>query len=134
MAKSEIPNDFEEALLDPTAIFRNPRDVLQRAGITRSQKIEILRRWEYDARALEVAEEENMAGTQLSDVLDRVLNALHALGASPDLEHTPPIKLGGHYRKPADHPFGRVLRQAVAPGSRMQHIGPGINARRTRNA
>ena len=134
MAKSGVPNDLEEALLDATTVFRDPVDVLQRAGIHRSQKIEILRCWEYDARALGVAEEENMAGTQPSDVLDRVLNALHALGASPDLEHTPPIKLGGHYRKPADHPFGRVLRKAAAPGSRMQHIGPGINARRTRNA
>lgn len=95
MAKSEITSDLENALLDPTAVFRNPEDVLQRAGLNESQKIEILRRWEYDARALEVAEEENMAGAQPSDVLDRVLSALHALGASPDLEHTPPTKQGG---------------------------------------
>lgn len=95
MAKSEIPIDLEKAMLDPTAVFRNPEDVLQRGELTRTQKIEILRRWKYDARALEVAEEENMAGAQPSDVLDRVLSALHALGASPDLEHTPPTKQGG---------------------------------------
>ncbi len=95
MAKSEIPIDLEKAMLDPTAVFRNPEDVLQRAELTESQKIEILRRWEFDARALEVAEEENMAGAQSSDVLDRVLSALHALGAGPDLEHGPPTKQGG---------------------------------------
>ncbi len=95
MAKSEITIDLEKAMLDPTAVFRNPEDVLQQAELSQTQKIEILRRWEYDARALEVAEEENMAGAEPSDVLDRVLSALHALGASHDLEHTPPTKQGG---------------------------------------
>ncbi len=95
MAKSEFPIDLEKAMLDPTAVFRNPEDVRQRAELTQSQKIEILRRWEYDAHTLEVAEEENMAGAQPSDVLDRVLSALHSLGASPDLEHAPPTKQGG---------------------------------------
>ncbi len=95
MAKSEFPIDLEKAMLDPTAVFRNPEDVLHQAELTQSQKIEILRRWEFDARALEVAEEENMAGAEPSDVLDRVLSALHALGAGPDLEHGPPTKQGG---------------------------------------
>ena len=95
MAKGEMTIDLETAMLDPTTVFRNPEDVLKQAGLTRTQKIEILRRWEYDAHALEVAEEENMASKAPSDVLDRVLSALHALGASPDLDHSPPTKLGG---------------------------------------
>jgi len=95
MAQNDRPIDFKVAVLDPTAVFRCPEDVLQREELTPAQKIEILRRWEYDARALEVAEEENMGSAEPSDALDRVLNALHALGASPDLEHMPPTKQGG---------------------------------------
>ncbi len=95
MAKSEDPTDLDSALLDPTAVFRDPEDVLQRSDLAHNQKIEILRRWEYDARALQVAEEENMSPAPPSDTLDRVLKALHALGAGPDLDHTPPTKQGG---------------------------------------
>jgi len=53
-----------------------------------------LRRWEYDARELEVAEDENMAGGPPSQ-LDRVLAALHRLGVEPDIEHSPPTRQGG---------------------------------------
>ncbi len=87
--------DLSKAMLDPTAVFRGPEDVLQRAELTRAQKIEILRRWKFDALELQVAEEENMGSEQPSDILDRVLQALHALNASPGSEHSPPTKHGG---------------------------------------
>ncbi len=87
--------DLSKAMLNPTAVFRGPEDVLQRAELTRAQKIEILRRWKFDALELQVAEEENMGSEQPSDILDRVLQALHALNASPDPEHSPPTKHGG---------------------------------------
>ena len=60
--------------------------------LTRNQKIEILRRWEFDARALEMAEEE--AGTAIlgPEMFDRVVQALHTLGAERDTEHSPPTK------------------------------------------
>ena len=60
-------------MLDPTAVFRGPEDVLQRAELTRAQKIEILRRWEYDALELQFAEEENKGSEQPSDFLDRAV-------------------------------------------------------------
>ncbi len=82
-------------MLDPTAVFRGPEDVLQRDELTREQKIEILRRWKYDALEFQVAEEENMGSEQPSDILDRVLQALRALNAGPDPEHSPPTKHGG---------------------------------------
>ncbi len=82
-------------MLDPTAVFRGPEDVLQRDELTREQKIEILRRWGYDALELQVAEEENMGSGQTSDILDRVLHALRTLNASPDPEQSPPTKHGG---------------------------------------
>ncbi len=66
-------------MLDPALVFRGPEDVLKRDELTREQKIEILRRWKFDALQLQVAEEENMGSEQPSDILDRVLQALHAL-------------------------------------------------------
>lgn len=71
--------DIKKAMLDPTAVFDNPMQVLHTNDLTHEQKIEILQRWRYDAQLLETAEEENMAGGQ-QDVLESILEALHALG------------------------------------------------------
>ncbi len=75
--------DLRKAILNPALVFRGPEDVLQRDELTREQKIEVLRRWKFDALQLQVAEEENMGSEQPSDILDRVLQALHALNAGP---------------------------------------------------
>ena len=77
----ELPadDDLARALLDPTAVFDEPEEVLRREDLRREQKILILRRWEYDARELEMASDEGMRG-ESPDILDRVLNALRALG------------------------------------------------------
>ena len=73
-------------MLNPALVFLGPEDVLQHDELTREQKIEVLRRWKFDALQLQVAEEENMGSEQPSDILDRVLQALHALNASRNLE------------------------------------------------
>jgi hypothetical protein len=74
--------DIEQALLDPTSVFGHPKDVLSHPELTREQKIEILRRWAYDAKELEVADEENMHHeTRNEDILDDILQALNELGA-----------------------------------------------------
>ncbi len=73
-------------MLNPALVFLGPEDVLQREELTGEQKMEILRRWKFDALQLQVAEEENMGSEQPSDILDRVLQALHALSADPNLE------------------------------------------------
>ena len=86
--------NIEQAMLDPTSVFACPDNVCDEQSLTRDQKIKILRRWEYDARELEVAEEENMGGGP-PDVLDKVLIALHRLDADVDTEHSPPTKQGG---------------------------------------
>jgi hypothetical protein len=86
--------DIEKALLDPSSTFNVPQDVLSAEGLTREQKIEILKRWEYDARELEVATEENMAGSN-SSCLQDIINALDELGYDPDLDKEPPTKQGG---------------------------------------
>ena len=67
--------DIEKALLNPSSVFDTPEEVLSARGISRELKIEILRRWEYDQRQLQVAEEENMAGSQV-DILGRIRKAL----------------------------------------------------------
>ena len=86
--------DINQAMLDPTSVFADPEEVLTAEGLTREQKIQILRRWEYDARELQVADEENMGGGP-PDKLDQVLKVLHQLGATFDSEHSAPSKQGG---------------------------------------
>ncbi len=84
--------DVNKAMLDPTMVFKDPKDVVANVELTRDQKIEILRRWEYDARQLEVAEEEAGMAVRQPDMFDRVVQALHALNVKRDIEHTPPTK------------------------------------------
>jgi hypothetical protein len=71
--------DLATALLDPTAVFDQPEEVMRHADLTREQKILILHRWAYDARELEIASDEGMRG-EAPDRLDRILNALRELG------------------------------------------------------
>jgi hypothetical protein len=86
--------DLEQALLDPTAVFDSPESVLEAGTLTIEQKIEVLRRWAYDAREIAVAEEEGMIADQPS-LLHRIQEALIELGFQPDLEHLPPTKQDG---------------------------------------
>ncbi len=95
MANSEQRIDLRKALLNPALVFLGPEDVLKRDELTREQKIEVLRRWKFDALQLQVADEENMGSEQPSDILDRVLQALHALNPGPNLEDSPSTKHGG---------------------------------------
>ncbi len=95
MANGEKRIDLRNALLNPALAFHGPEDVLKRDELTREQKIEVLRRWKLDELQLQVADEENMRSEQSSDIFDRVLQALHALNASPNLEDPPSTKHGG---------------------------------------
>ena len=91
---AENQAEFEAMALDPARAFDDPEAVLSRDDLSPAQKIEILRRWEYDARELEVAEEEGMTGPK-DGLLARIHAALASLGAPADLEHEPPTKQGG---------------------------------------
>ena len=86
--------DLEKALVDPASVFRTPGDVVTAEGIGDDDRIRILRRWEYDARELTVADDENMPGDSTL-LLEQVLEALHRLGYSPDPDDVPPTKQGG---------------------------------------
>ena len=86
--------DFEQALLDPGAVFRTPEEVVMCEELTTDQRAEILCRWEYDARELDVAEEEGMSDGE-SSLLDRIAHALGALGYTAERDRPPPTKQGG---------------------------------------
>ena len=89
--------DIDKALLNPGTVFETPDGVLKSEELSREEKIEILRRWEYDARELQVAEEENMIGTD-TDVLGQIMRALLQLDEKSEverLEHSRSSKQGG---------------------------------------
>jgi len=51
--------DSSRAMINPAAAVQDLEEVVGHPRLTQEQKIEILRRWAYDACAMEVAEEEN---------------------------------------------------------------------------
>lgn len=83
MAKTS-KNDTDLTTIDPASKYGNPQAVLSDTALNRDQKIEVLKQWEYDAREIQVATEENMAGTEDEPVLDQILKALNALNAESD--------------------------------------------------
>jgi hypothetical protein len=83
--------DMEQAVVDPASVFAAPEEVAAHAGLTREQKFEILRLWEYDAAEAEVATEEGMPGGN-GDLLRRILLALEGLGAVGEASDSGPTK------------------------------------------
>jgi hypothetical protein len=95
MADSER---FEKALLDPSDIYENPQELLSDAQLTTEQKIEVLRRWAYDASEIDVAEGEGMRALD-EEVFHQVMLALEKLGAKIDPSRRPPTRQGGYDRE-----------------------------------
>jgi len=88
-----IKIDYGQALLDPGSVFNQPEDVLTHPALSREQKIEILRRWTYDASEVCVATEEGMRNGN-GDLLRRIMVALDRL-ADVNMEHSGPTKQHG---------------------------------------
>ncbi len=84
----EIPRASAAAAKKPK--LPDPRSVLDDVELTREQKIEKLRRWSYDARELEVANDEGMGGAVHASNLPAIHEALRELGAceDPAAEHS----------------------------------------------
>ena len=74
--------DVDAASRSLTSVFQDPMEVVGHRGITRQQKIRILKQWEIDARGLAVAEAEGMIGGE-PDMLQRVMHAIDELDAKP---------------------------------------------------
>jgi hypothetical protein len=84
---------LDKTLINPADVYSEPNQVLQDASLDREQKMETLKRWEYEARELEVAEEENMVGDAPS-ILRDVLKAILELEGGGASEHTAATKQG----------------------------------------
>jgi len=81
---------------DPASIFKSPHKVVEDKSLSAADKIDILRRWAYEERELEVAEEENMVAknNHRKNYLDEVLKSLRELGVEGDQNYPPPTKQG----------------------------------------
>ncbi|MDX1706651.1 hypothetical protein [Pseudidiomarina sp.] len=63
---------LQDILTDPSAAYDKPEDVLNDNDLSVSEKRKVLDQWEFDARELQVATEENMPGPEecyLEDIL-----------------------------------------------------------------
>jgi len=97
MADRDAPF-IDQALADPEAIFGDPEKVLESDQLDPAQKAEVLRRWEYDRREMQVATEEGMGragGDDPNDLLYRIERALGALGDAAGPRSGAPTKQGG---------------------------------------
>ncbi|WP_237132220.1 hypothetical protein [Pseudohongiella sp. O18] len=73
---------FDDILKDPADNFGKPAEVVSNKQFSRDEKIEILRRWDDDARLLLTAQSEGMSEDRSSaEVLSQIQDALAELGA-----------------------------------------------------
>ena len=70
--------ELKRARLVPSSVFASPDDVVASTELSRTQKIAILRRWEFDSRG-----RESRAIAAQGPLLSQVREALAALGAVP---------------------------------------------------
>jgi hypothetical protein len=72
--------ELKRARLVPSAMFTSPAAVVRSADLSRAQKIQILRRWEFDARRTTNGDPTALPGN-VTGLLHQVRGALAALGA-----------------------------------------------------
>lgn len=76
---------IEDAKLDPGRYYRSPADVVRDRRLSNEERLSILAAWEKDALALSVAEDENMAGgepSQLAQVVKARMEVEQSMGQS----------------------------------------------------
>ena len=96
-----LEKDYEEMLTDVSAHFRTPADLLAAEGLTREQKIALLKQWDYDLQLLLTATEENMTGTGVHATAEKV-RAVHAAMAKLGLELDPEAPGDAKVRTPKE--------------------------------
>ena len=74
--------ELKRARLVPSSMFTSPDAVVRSADLSRAQKIQILRRWEFDARR-RLGVDPIVALDADAPMLTQVRGALAALGALP---------------------------------------------------
>lgn len=109
--------ELDKAVAQPWTVYEAPADVLADSRLTDSQKRRILESWEHDARELAVAEQENMAGGERSQ-LNRVLEALARLPGEDERPRGPATAHGSQATPSAAAPAGgqRLTAQDARQG------------------
>jgi len=74
----------KEAVSNPSKMFHAPMDVIHSPGLTEADKRAILESWEQEARLLQTATGENMAGGEPSRIED-VRKAIDMLDKSNEV-------------------------------------------------
>ena len=87
--------DVEKARTTPNSVFDTPMEVVQAEDLSREQKIDILKRWELDARALQRASDESMGGGEAPplDAVNEALSILDPANKVKDGFGTAPTKI-----------------------------------------
>jgi len=87
--------DIERAMITPSAVFDTPAEIVEAERLTRPQKIEVLKRWQLDARALQRATDESMTGGERPplDEVNEALSKLDPEGKTPDGFGNAPTKI-----------------------------------------
>ena len=81
---TQDPQDlFRQALGNPEAHFESPQSLAASPILSHGQKVELLRRWYFDACKLQAAEGEGMVGGERA-IVGETVRALHSLGATAD--------------------------------------------------
>jgi hypothetical protein len=80
--------ELKRARLVPSAMFTSPDAVVRSADLSRAQKIQILRRWEFDARRSLNGDPAASPG-DVTGLLHQVQGALAALSAMPPARPIP---------------------------------------------
>ena len=80
--------ELKRARLVPSAMFTSPDAVVRSADLSRAQKIQILRRWEFDARRSVNGDPAASPG-DVTGLLHQVQGALAALSAMPPARPIP---------------------------------------------
>jgi hypothetical protein len=93
---------YEKVLGDVSKHFKTPEDLFRATDLTRQQKLELLKQWDYDLQLLMVASEENMPAPptgkgsgRTSEIVRQVHDMVQRLGAENDPDKAGPAKAGG---------------------------------------
>jgi hypothetical protein len=95
-------NDFGQVVADPAAFYATPAAIVDDAGLTRQQRLQLLGEWAQDLVDRQVAENEGMApetagaGARETSLLRLVNAAMEQVEASPE---TPPNLLTRAWRR-----------------------------------
>lgn len=77
---SNFTTAFHDMMRRPGEIFEAPGDVLDHPALSKTQRIEVLQQWRYDAVQLQVAAQENMTGgEQGAGFIEKIDQALTQL-------------------------------------------------------